>query len=105
MSYCIRTYQPVDATHIMALQERYAHRYPGTTIIPAEVYDSPAFASGENIFCAFSEIGTLLAYAPLFPALVRENIAEPHTFWIEVKADPLFAESQEVKDLLLESIV
>ena len=105
MSYTIRTYQPADAPHIMALQERYAHRYPGAVVIPAEVYASPAFAGGENIFCAFSESGTLLAYAPLYPALVEAITADPHTFWIEIKADPFTAESQTIKDWLLEAIL
>ncbi len=104
MSYPIHTYQTSDAPHIMALQERYVHRYPGAVVIPAEVYASPAFAGGANIFCAFSESGALLAYAPLFPALVEAKAAEPHTFWIEIKADPFTAEYQTIKDLLLESL-
>jgi ribosomal protein S18 acetylase RimI-like enzyme len=100
----IRPFTPDDIPHVMALQRAYQQVYPHAAVIPGEVYLSAGFAGGKNIFCAFDDIGSLQAYAPLFPALT-EAPQTPHTVWAEVKASPDLASPHQVKDLLFERVV
>ena len=57
------------------LQKSYAEIYPDARVIPGELYLSPGFESGQNVFCAFDEGGKLSGYAPLYPVLMRDQYA------------------------------
>jgi GNAT superfamily N-acetyltransferase len=111
MQIFIRTYLNSDRAQIIALQQRYTAAYPDAPIIPEEVYQMPSFEQGRNIFCAFSEDGQLVAYAPLLFELAAPNTEPnnlptlPHRLWVEIKADPGFASTELVKDMLLERLV
>ena len=103
-SYEVRTLTPAYLPQIMTLQEAYRQYYPRATVIPAEIYLSPGFELGANIFCAFDDQGCLRGYAPLLPNLTTEP-GPPNVIWAEVKADPALAGLQEIKDLLFERVV
>ncbi|HSK89249.1 MAG TPA: hypothetical protein VK880_12870, partial [Anaerolineales bacterium] len=78
------TIQPYTAAHISAvveLQTAYTSIYPVAPVIPGELYLSPAYESGRNIFCAFDECGKLVGYAPVYPVLMRDGSNLPHTVW------------------------
>lgn len=101
------TIQPFCADHIpavVALQAAYTAVYPDAPIIPGELYRSPAYENGRNIFCALDESGTLLGYAPLYPVLMRDGSRLPHTVWTEIKTHPDCGSPEEVKDQLFECI-
>lgn len=103
------TIQPLDSSCIAAvveLQSAYSAVYPDAPVIPEEVYFSPVFEGGRNIFCAIDEHGRLAGYAPLAPVLVRDGEAsQPHTLWTEIKTDPVCEASNEIKDRLFERIL
>jgi ribosomal protein S18 acetylase RimI-like enzyme len=99
--------QPFTASHIpavVALQAAYTALYPDAPVIPGELYLSPAYEEGRNIFCALDETGTLLGYAPLYPVLMRDSSSLPHTIWTEIKTHPASKTATEVKDRLLECL-
>ncbi len=95
--FIIRIFTRADIPQIMALQQAYQQVYAHASVIPAEVYLSSGFEAGKNICCAFDESGSLLGYAPLFPALT-EDPKIPHTLWVEVKTGPQLGAPREVKD-------
>lgn len=101
----IRGLTPADFPEIMRVQTAYTEVYPGTPVIPGEVYLSPSFEGGRNVFCAFDEAGRLLGYAPLFPVLVPEGICAPHKLWAEIKVDPEIENPLPLKDRLLKAVV
>jgi ribosomal protein S18 acetylase RimI-like enzyme len=103
-SLIIRNFTPNDLPQVMALQQAYQQVYPNASVIPGEVYLSPGFGDGKNIFCALDEKGFLQGYAPLFPALT-ENPQIPHTVWAEVKVSPQLPSAREVKDSLYERVI
>ena len=91
---------------VVELQSAYAAIYPDAPVIPGEAYLSPAFEGGCNVFCAIDESGKLVAYAPLYPVLVRERGASlPHTLWVEIKTHPGCQAPEQVKDQLFECIL
>jgi ribosomal protein S18 acetylase RimI-like enzyme len=100
-SFILRNFTPEDIPQITSLQEAYHQTYPHAGVVPGEVYLSPGFAGGQNIFCAFDEKGSLRGYAPVFPVLT-EAPGLPHTLWAEVKARPNDPTAAEVKEALLE---
>ncbi len=100
--YAVRTYTPADARSIEAIQAEYAQVYTGAAVLPAEVYNSPSFAGGKNIFCAVNRQERVVAYAPLYPNPITDGASTlPHVIWAEIKVDPNISESHLVKDLLL----
>src|SRR5918993_3794955 len=102
------TIQPFAASRIAAvvgLQSAYSAIYPDAPVIPGEVYLSPAYEDGRNLFCAIDECGELVGYAPLYPVLMREPSDLPHTLWTEIKAHPACEAPDEIKDQLFEQIL
>ncbi len=96
----IHNLTPGDVAVVFALQQKYEHVFPGAQITPGELYLSPAFHDGQDVFCAFED-DCLLAYAPVYLQAVEAGPTElPHTAWVEIKADPDLPEPQPVKDLL-----
>src|SRR5512146_389642 len=95
----IRAFTPDDIPQVMALQQEYQRCYPHASVIPGEVYLSPGFESGVNIFCAMDQQGCLQGYAPVLPSLTMEPDL-PNIVWAEVKAKPLDPIARETKDLL-----
>jgi ribosomal protein S18 acetylase RimI-like enzyme len=93
----------VDA--VLDLQSAYSAVYPDAPVVPGEVYLSPAFEDGRNLFCAIDECGSLVGYAPLYPVLMRESSDLPHTLWTEIKAHPACDAPNEIKDQLFEQIL
>jgi ribosomal protein S18 acetylase RimI-like enzyme len=88
----------------MALQQAYQQVYPKTVIIPGESYLSPAFASGENIFCAFDAADTLQGYAALVPNFaVAKGV--PHTVWTGIKVYPSLASPRPLQNALFQKVV
>jgi hypothetical protein len=103
-SFRIRKFTSDDIPQVMVLQRAYQGLYPHAAVIPGEVYLSPGFEDGKNVFCAFDESGCLQGYAPLFPNLTEDSQI-PHTVWAEVKVSPDLAFPRELKDLLFEQIL
>jgi ribosomal protein S18 acetylase RimI-like enzyme len=102
------TIEPFTASYmddVAALQSAYTAIYPDAPVIPGEVYLSPAFDGGQNVFCAIDGRGNLIGYAPLCPVLMRDNSTLPHTLWVEIKTDPGCESANEIKDQLFEQIL
>jgi len=99
----IRNFTPDDIPQVMALQRAYQKAYPHASVIPGEVYLSPGFDSGANIFCAFDDDEDLMGYAPLLPVLAQQPEAA-HTAWAEVKTDPALGPWPLAKDFLFERL-
>lgn len=102
--FVIRKFTADDIPQVMALQQKYQQVYSSATVIPGEVYLSPGFNGGENIFCAFDADGYLQGYAPLYPNLTKYSRL-PDTVWAEVKVNPELSSPQEVRDILFERIL
>lgn len=92
-------------TDLVELQRAYAGIYPDVRVIPAELYLSPGFENGQNVFCALDENGKLVGYAPLYPVLMREQSDLPHIFWTEIKVHPGDELGIAVKDQLFERLL
>jgi len=103
-SLIIRNLTSDDIPQVMALQLAYQQAHPNSSVIPGEVYLSPGFGDGKNIFCALDEKGFLQGYAPLFPVLT-ENPQIPHTIWAEVKVNPRLPSPRDAKDALYERVI
>ena len=101
----IRPFDPSQLTAIDELQAAYTAIYADAPVIPGDVYLSPAYEGGRNLFCAFHENGELVGYAPLYPVLMRDYSDRPHTLWTEIKVYPKLESPNEVKDCLLEQIL
>ena len=101
-------YAPADTAAVVALELRYAARYPGATVVNADVYGHPGFAGGRNILCAVRGDGVLLGYAPLFPSPVdaAADPSLPHRLWAAVKPDPDLPPSaaEAVADTLMDHL-
>ena len=103
--FTIRTLISEDIPSVVHLQKSYAEIYPDARVIPGELYLSPGFENGRNVFCAFDESGKLSGYAPLYPVLMRDQSNLPHTFWTEIKVHPADEGGIEIKDGLFERIL
>ena len=90
---------------VAELQTAYSTIYPDAGIIPGEMYLSPAFADGHNVFCALDESGALVGYAPVYPVLIGDDSLLPHTLWTEIKVHPACETPHEIKDQLLEQLM
>jgi ribosomal protein S18 acetylase RimI-like enzyme len=84
----------------MALQHAYNNAHKKVkNIIPGEVYLSPGFAAGKNVFCAFTEDCSLQGYAALF-ANIATAPDVPHRVWAVVKVNPLLTSPHPLQDEL-----
>ena len=101
----IQPFASSDITAVVELQSAYTAIYPDAPVIPGELYLSPAYECGQNLFCAIDESGKLIGYAPLYPVLMREASDLPHTLWTEIKAHPACEAPDEIKDQLFERIL
>lgn len=102
------TIQPLTASSIASvieLQEAYAKIFLDAPVVPGEVYLSPGFENGKNVFCAFDEDGKLAGYAPLYPVLIQDQSNRPHTLWTEIKVHPARETPNEIKDQLFERLL
>jgi ribosomal protein S18 acetylase RimI-like enzyme len=99
----IRAMTPTDARAIFELQQKYARSFAGAQVFQGEIYLSPGFHAGQDVFLAWE--GTrLLAYAPVFVQIVEGPASLPHMAWIEVKADPDLPDPSTIKDVLLDTV-
>jgi ribosomal protein S18 acetylase RimI-like enzyme len=103
--FTIQTITSEDIPSVIELQKAYVEVYPGARVIPGELYLSPGFGNGENVFCTFDENRKLLGYAPLYPVLMRNPSNLPHTFWTEIKVHPAEERGIEIKDGLFERLL
>jgi hypothetical protein len=101
----IRNFIPSDIPEIYRIQQEYKQVYPGFQIMPSEIYNSPAFQEGQNVFCVLHPNGQVLAYAAIYPVYATGNNAKPHIFWAEIKASPLVGNLPFIKDSLLKSLL
>lgn len=101
----IRRLTPADLPEIMRLQTAYAAEHPGVPVIPGELYLSPGFEGGRNVFCAFDEAGQLVGYAPVFPVLAPGGVNAPYKIWAEIRAEPKIEEPLAVRDRLWEAVI
>lgn len=101
----IRPLSPVDVSTVFSLQQAYTTVYTGVPVFPGEMYLSPGFHGGLDVFCAFSD-DRLVGYAPVYAQLIEngpENL--PHVIWTEIKVLPALEEINEVKDQLLDCVI
>ena len=101
----IHTFTDADIPALVALEQAYAGAFPGAPVFPGEMYFSPGFHGGADVFCACSD-GRLLAYAPVYTQILEDGPAAlPHQAWVEIKAQPELEEVEAVKDQLLERVI
>jgi len=105
ITFQVRNFSQADIPAIMQLQKDYAQKFPGAKIVPAEVYGSPSFHHGEDVFCLFHPNGQLLAYAVVYPVFASNNNNCPHVMWIEVKTSPFIGEFKMIKDELFDHLL
>lgn len=106
MEIVLRSLSPADVPAVVQLQTRYSQIYPGVPVVPGEIYLSPGFQEGRNVFCALDPQGQLLAYAPVFAQIVDGAPAHiPHSVWTEIKAQPDLQDPGPVKDRLYDCVV
>lgn len=105
MTYSIQTITPADFAPVVELQKAYAQEHPGVPVFPGEMYVSPGFHEGADVFCAFDEQHRLVAYAPVFVQIIDLGPEQlPHIAWTEVQALPGLADARAVKDALLDCV-
>lgn len=103
----IENYSENHERELAQLLFRHSREYPDAKIQSAEFYTShPTFEGGKNIFCALDKKGKLLAFAPLFPIPVDDNIdsENPHIIWTAIIVDSKTENEGLIKDILLEKI-
>lgn len=99
----LQTFTPECLEAVEELQRAYARKFPGAKVIPGELYLSPAFRGGQDVFCAFSN-GKLVAYAPCYIQFNEGPAGLPHRIWVENKTHPGLADPIAVKDQLMEHL-
>ena len=105
--YQIRTYSGDYASKLNALLQHYADATPEAKILPADFYTyHPAFEGGKNIFCAFDAEENLIAFAPMLPVVVSEDIdhANPHNIWAVITVDPAVEAKTTVRDMVYQKV-
>ena len=101
----IRPFTPSDIPHVFALQQAYSSVYLGVPVLPGEMYLSPAYHGGQDVFCAFLD-DRLVGYAPVYAQLNEQGPADlPHVIWTEIKVLPDLPEINSVKDELLARVI
>lgn len=94
-----------DVAAVSAIKQKYAQAYPEAQVVPCELYLSPAFHAGQDVFCAYDG-ARLLAYAPLYLQLVEDDRSKfPTVAWVEIQADPELPDPWDVKDALYHYIL
>lgn len=105
MKIVIRNFKPGDVAPISRLQKKYNKAVPDSSIVQAEVYNSPEFEGGKNVFCAFNEEDELVGYAPIYPVLATEESGYLNVLWAEIKVDPKFNEKKLLRDMLFDRMM
>ena len=100
----IRNFKPEDIALVYELNRKYRKAYPETSEVQAEVYNSPEFEGGKNVFCAFDETGALAGYAPVYPCLAEAGSGNQNVLWVDIKADPDFRDKTLLRDMLFEKM-
>jgi GNAT superfamily N-acetyltransferase len=104
MPITIRNHTADDLSRLAAFISRYLNVIPDAKLIAPEVYTyHPALEEGQNVFSAWDETGTLVGFAPVFPAPATdaEAASEPHHIWMIVVADPAHANGDAIRAALL----
>lgn len=104
-SITIRPFTPSDIPQIFALQQAYSSIYQGIPVFPGEMYLSPAYHGGQDVFCAFLD-DRLVGYAPVYAQLIENGPADlPNVIWTEIRVFPDLPEIEAVKDELLARVI
>lgn len=106
----MRNYVPGDIAQVMELQNKYSRIYTEVPICTDDTLRHPAhpvYEDGKNIFCAFDTGNMMIAYASIFPRPVDDDVLSniPHSMWIEVKADPILENQDELKDHMIKEVL
>ena len=105
MNIAIRNFKPEDVAQISRLNQKYHQAYPDCPVVQAELYLSPEFEEGKNVFCAFDEAGVLVGYAPVYPILAAEGSGYSNVCWIEIKDDVDFPDKRLLRDRLFDQML
>ncbi len=101
----IRNFKPEDVARVHELDKKYKSVFPDSPVVQAEVYNSPEFEEGRNVFCAFNEEGALAGYAAIYPVLAENGSGYPNVLWAEMKVDPDFQSKGQLRDLLYDKMM
>lgn len=108
MNIIIKNHTANDLPQLAAFIARYLAAIPDAKLVAPEVYTyHPAAEEGRNVFSAWDETGTLVGFAPLFPAPATdaEAASEPHHIWTVVVADPARADGDTIREALLARVL
>ncbi len=102
----IRRLDPNDLSQLTDLQNRYALRYPGSTVLQGNTYRLPRFSKVEDFFGVFDETRNLIGYVALHPMLVFDGPANlSHVLWADLKVDPGCENLQAMFDVMLDYLI
>jgi ribosomal protein S18 acetylase RimI-like enzyme len=104
-SFHIKNLQKDEIPALMQVQQEYARHYPGVQVLPGELYLSPAFHQGQDIFCAYHPNGQMLGYSVVYAQLAGEGTKTRHTVWAEVKVVPSMNHVKTLRDSLLDHVL
>lgn len=102
-NFQIKNLQNKDLSALMQLQHEYARHYPGVQILPGELYLSPAFHQGQDVFCAYHPNGQMLGFAVAYAQLSPTE--KKHSVWTEVKILPSMYGMIGLRGSLLDQIL
>ncbi len=103
-NFRIKNFQADDIPALMQVQQEYAKHYPGVMVLPAELYLSPAFHQGQDVFCAYHPNGQMLGFSVVYAQLSDDPQRRFHTIWAEVKVIPSMNPVLVLRDALLDHI-
>ncbi len=103
MTISIQRLESSDLTRIADLQQCYALRYPGSTVLQGNTYRLPRFSKLEDYFCVFDASREIIGYAALHPVPVFEGpVNHSHLLWADVKVDPVYLDQEGMLDQILD---
>ncbi|HSM25719.1 MAG TPA: GNAT family N-acetyltransferase, partial [Anaerolineaceae bacterium] len=103
-NFRIKNFQADDIPALMQVQQEYAKHYPGVMVLPGELYLSPAFHQGQDVFCAYHPNGQMLGFSVVYAQLSEDLQNQFHTIWAEVKVIPSMNPVQILRDTLLDQV-
>ncbi len=104
-NYQIKNLNQKDIPAIMQVQQEYARHYPGVQVMPGDIYLSPAFHQGKDVFCAYHPNGQMLGFGVVYAQLSQKNDQPFQTVWSEVRIVPEMNRMIGLREILLEHIL
>jgi len=106
--FSIRNFIPEYIPQLNNLQIEYNRLFPQSNIVPEEIYCSPGYEHGKNIFCVFDLHDRMVGFAPVFPVSVSEEggfNTLPHIIWTNILTEMKSPDLLLIREILMEKII